>query len=90
MTEQPAPRAPVILRAELTVNGRRLGVQECVGGRTWAECDEEYREFLRAKVRRALGDLVIEHLAPAVTAHHESPVGEELWRRAMAEQPDGA
>lgn len=90
MTEQPEPLAPVILRAELIVNGRRLGVQECVGGRTWAECDEEYREFLRAKVRRSLGEMLIERLAPDVTAHHESSVGEELWRRAMAEQPDGA
>jgi hypothetical protein len=91
MTDQPGPLAPVVLRAELTIGDFHAMAQQQVGGRAWAECDEDYREFLRAKVRRALGEILIEHLAPAVTAHHESPVGEELWRRAMAEQqPDNA
>jgi len=84
MPDQPARRAPIMLRCETTVNGQTVMAQETVSRRLWDECEEEYRDYLRTQLRAKLGAIIMERLAPEVTAHEEGPVGEELWARLIA------
>ncbi|MFD9764742.1 hypothetical protein ACFWXI_14565 [[Kitasatospora] papulosa] len=87
MPDQPTRLAPIMLRCETTVNGQTVTAQDTVSRHIWDECEEEYREYLRAHLRAKLGAFIMERLAPEVTVHEEGPVGEELWARLIDGHP---
>ena len=84
------PRAPVILRCETTINGRAYVAQQLVPRRNWDQAGEDYRDFVKAELRRTLAERLVTELDPPIVVHVPDETEDALHRQALAEldEPD--
>lgn len=81
----PDYRAPLLLRCTVTLDGREYTAQQTVSRLDWEMYDAEYRKVGEAMLRRKLGEIIVNDLAPPVTVVEASPTGEAMHRAAMEE-----
>lgn len=87
--QQDAERlAPVILRAEVEINGHTYGYQQPMPRKEWEaiEQDPKLHDTVKNMLLARLGLVVMESLQPPVTVHMPTELDEAVMQRVAEEQ----